>query len=170
MSDSNGFGLSQLERQVHRSRANRPGPVSNAAGDSNQLARIKFDRSALEFDGKPPFNHQKCLIGVWMKMPVIRLCHGGNPNDMVIDLSNWMIVVSEMGGRLCLQRDDLRNASIHSQSSRPNSSPGPTLPGAPFPRVLLRMSGQSRSDPLSIDAPKCPNRRDLHTEKTKTEQ
>ena len=93
-----------------------------------------------------------------MKMPVIGFCHGGNPNNMVIDLSDWMIVVSEMGRRLCLQRDDVGKVSIHSQASRPNSSPARTLPGAPFMRALLRMSGQSRSDPLSIDPPKCPNR------------
>jgi hypothetical protein len=31
-----------------------------------------------------------------MKMLVIGLCHGGNPNDIVIGSSNRMIVVSEM--------------------------------------------------------------------------
>src|SRR6266478_1290506 len=97
--------------------------MADSARDSKQLARIKFARSALEFDGKPSFNHQKCLVGVWMKMPVIGFCHSGNPNDMVIDISNRMIVVSEMGRTFCFQRDDLRKVSIHSQSSRSNFSP-----------------------------------------------
>ena len=50
-----------------------------------------------------------------MKMPVIGSCHCGNPNNMVIDLSNWMVVVSEMGRRLRLQGDDLGKVSIHCQ-------------------------------------------------------
>src|ERR1700738_872782 len=92
--------------------------MADSARDCKQLARSKFERSALEFDGKPPFNHQKCLIGVWMKMPVIGLCHRGNANDMVIDLRDWMVIVSEMGRRLCRQRNDLGKVSTHSQSSR----------------------------------------------------
>ena len=54
-----------------------------------------------------------------MKMPVIGLCHSGNPNDMVIDLSNWMIVVSEVCRRLCIQSDDLGKISIHSLLGTP---------------------------------------------------
>src|SRR3981189_867627 len=94
--------------------------MANSARDSKQLARIKFARSALEFDGKPSFNDQKCLVGVWMRMPVIGFCHRGNPNDMVIDSSNRMIVVSKMSRILSLQRDDLRNLFPHSQTSRSN--------------------------------------------------
>src|SRR6266567_1894471 len=97
--------------------------MADAARDSQQLARIEFERSALEFDGKPSFNHQKCLVGIWMKVPVIGFCHSGNPNDMVIDLGNWMIVVSKLGRRLCIQRDDFGKMSIHSHSSRSNFCP-----------------------------------------------
>jgi len=50
-----------------------------------------------------------------MKMPVIGFCHRGDPNNMVIDLCNWMILVSEMGRRLCLQGDDFGKVSIHSE-------------------------------------------------------
>jgi hypothetical protein len=57
-----------------------------------------------------------------MKMPVIGFCHSGNPNNMVIDSSNRMIVVSEMGRTFCFQRDDLGKVSINSQSSRSNFS------------------------------------------------
>lgn len=51
-------------------------------------------------------------------MPVIGLRHRGNPNNMVVDGSNRMIVVSEMGRRFRIQRDDFGKMSIHTQSSR----------------------------------------------------
>src|SRR5271170_2815428 len=62
----------------------------------------------------------------WDKVPVIRFGHRGNPNHMVIGSCNWMIVISEMGQRLCLQRYDLEKVSIHSQSSRSNRNPALT--------------------------------------------
>ena len=41
--------------------------MADSARNSKQLARIKFERSGLEFDGKHSFNHQTCLVGVWMR-------------------------------------------------------------------------------------------------------
>ena len=57
-----------------------------------------------------------------MQVPVIGFCHSGNPNYMVIDVSNRMIVVSELGRTFCFQRDDLGKVPIHSQSSHSNFS------------------------------------------------
>jgi len=93
--------------------------MTDAPRNRNQLTWIKLDRAALKVDGKPPFKHQKRLIRVWMKVPMVWLYHRRNPNDMIIDLCNRMIVVSQMRRRLCRQRDDLWKLSIHRQTSRP---------------------------------------------------
>ena len=50
---------------------------------------------------------------VWMKMPVIWLCHRRNPNNMIIGSSNEMIVVFEMSRRLSFQRDDFGKLATH---------------------------------------------------------
>jgi hypothetical protein len=52
----------------------------------------------------------------------IHMPSAGNSNDMVVDRGNWMVVVSEMGRRLCPRRDYLWKGSIHAPSSRSNFS------------------------------------------------
>jgi hypothetical protein len=119
-SNRNRLSLSQLKRKIHRSRANRPRPMTDSPRNREHLSRSKLSRSALKLNAEPPFNNQKSLIRVRMKVPMVRLDHRGNANDMVIDLSNRMIIVSRMRRRLCRQRDDLWKLSIHRQSSRSN--------------------------------------------------
>jgi hypothetical protein len=55
-------------------------------------------------------------------MPELGFCHCGNSKYMVVDLGNWMIVVSGIGQTLQVPRNDLGNRYIHSQSSHFNFS------------------------------------------------
>ena len=88
--------MSQLKGQVDGARADWPGAMADSARDGQQLAGIKFERSALEVDGEAAFDDEECLVGVWMEMPVVGLGHRGYANDVVVDVGDWMVVISRV--------------------------------------------------------------------------
>ena len=88
--------------------------MADASRNSQQLATLKLDRSVFKFNGETPLKDQECLVGVGMKVPVIRLCHCGNSDNMIIGMSNGMIVVTKIGWRLDAECDDVGNRSAHS--------------------------------------------------------
>lgn len=70
--------------------------MAHSPRDSQQLARMKLNRSVFKFDRETPLKEQECFVGVGMKMPVIRLCHRGNPDNMIIGMSDGMIIVTKV--------------------------------------------------------------------------
>jgi hypothetical protein len=123
MSDFHRLSCRQLKREIHRPLAHRPRPMTNPARNRKHLSRLQLPRSAPKFNAEPSFNHQKRLIRVRMKVPVVRLNHRGYPNHMIVDLCDWMIVVSNLRRRLRRQRNDLWKYSTHHQTSHPNLIP-----------------------------------------------
>jgi len=70
--------------------------MAHSPRNRQQLARMKLDGPVFKFDGETALKDQEGFVGVGMKVPVIRLCHCGNPDNVIIGMSNGMIIVTKL--------------------------------------------------------------------------
>src|SRR5260370_37843661 len=99
-SNRDGLGFRRLQCEIHRAIADGTGTMAEPTRDCHHLAWTKLQRSTLELDTETPFDHEECLIGIRVEVPVVRLCHHADPDDMIIDRGNRMIVVASLGRAL----------------------------------------------------------------------
>ena len=82
-----------FESKVHRPCANRPCAMTDPSVNGDHLPREEFDGPIVEIDVEAAFQRQKAFVGVGVTVPVIRFGHRADPNLVIVDLSNRMIVV-----------------------------------------------------------------------------
>src|SRR5260370_20134147 len=99
-SNRDGLGFRRLKCEIHRAIADGTGTMAEPTRNCHHLAWTKLQRSTLELDTETPFDHEECLIGIRVEVPVVRLCHHADPDDMIIDRGNRMIVVASLGRAL----------------------------------------------------------------------
>src|SRR5216684_4151229 len=85
---------SALERKINRTFTDWSCAMTNAPVHSDQMPRQELDRSIVKINEEAALQCQETLIGVGMTVPMISLSHRAYPNFMIIDLSNWMVIVA----------------------------------------------------------------------------
>lgn len=68
--------------------------MTNTSIHSDHVPRQELDRSIIKINEETAFQRQKALIGVRMTVPTISLSHSAYTNFMIIDVSNWVVIVA----------------------------------------------------------------------------
>jgi hypothetical protein len=82
--------------------------MPDASVDGDHLARQKLDGSIIKIDEETSFHRQKTLIGVGVTMPMVSLSHRAYANFVIIDLSDWMVIVAPRCCRFAREIDGLK--------------------------------------------------------------
>src|SRR5882724_4911921 len=85
---------SSLERKIHRTFTNWSCAMTNASVNSDHMPRQELDSAIVKINEEAAFQCQKTLIGVGVTVPMISLSHSAYTNFMIVDLSNWMVIVA----------------------------------------------------------------------------
>src|SRR5258708_3200264 len=85
---------SPLERKINRTFTYWPGTMTNASVHSDHMPRQELDRSIVKINEEAALQFQKTLIEVGMTVPMINLSHRAYPNFMIVNFSNWVVIVA----------------------------------------------------------------------------
>lgn len=68
--------------------------MTNASIDSDHVPGKELDRSVIKINEEATFQRQETLIGIGMRVPMVRLSHGAYADFMIIDTGDGMVVVA----------------------------------------------------------------------------
>ena len=68
--------------------------MTDASINGDHMTRRELDGLIVKINEEAAFHCQKTLIGVGMTVPMIRRGHSAYTNFMIVDFSNWVVVVA----------------------------------------------------------------------------